>query len=144
MTDRWELVAKATEFVAEEMGVALRRSALSPNIRERMDHSCAVLTEDTRIAAQAEHIPVHLGSFKVGTEQLFAWLAREAIPLNEGDMVVVNDPYVSGTHLNDVMLLAPVFVNGVQRAHVVTKAHLVDVGGPAPGSLNPDARTLFG
>ena len=144
MTDRWELVAKATEFVAEEMGVALRRSALSPNIRERMDHSCAVLTEDTRIAAQAEHIPVHLGSFKVGTEKLFAWLAREAIPLNEGDMVVVNDPYVSGTHLNDVMILAPVFVNGVRRAHVVTKAHLVDVGGPAPGSLNPDARTLFG
>ena len=142
MNDRWELVAKATEFVAEEMGVALRRSALSPNIRERMDHSCAVLTADAKIAAQAEHIPVHLGSFKIGSENLMAWLSREAISVDEGDMVVVNDPYVSGTHLNDVMLLAPVARHGRTAAYVVSKAHLVDVGGPSPGSLNPEARTL--
>jgi N-methylhydantoinase B len=139
---RWELVAKATEFVAEEMGVALRRSALSPNIRERMDHSCAVLTGEAVIAAQAEHIPVHLGSFKVGTENLMAWLARQAVSMDEGDMVVVNDPYIAGTHLNDVMLLAPVARHGRTLAYVVTKAHLVDVGGPSPGSLNPEARTL--
>ena len=142
MIRRWELIGKATEFVAEEMGVALRRSALSPNIRERMDHSCAVLTPAGEIVAQAEHIPVHLGSFKVGAESLLASLERDAISLAKGDMVVVNDPYISGTHLNDVMILAPVFVKGRVIAHVVNKAHIVDVGGPAPGSLNPDATTL--
>jgi N-methylhydantoinase B len=144
MSGRWELVGKATEFISEEMGVALRRSALSPNIRERMDHSCAILSGKGRIVAQAEHIPVHLGSFKVGTENLLARLARDSTSLAEGDMVVVNDPYISGTHLNDVMLLAPVFVQRRIAAYVVTKAHIVDVGGPAPGSLNPEARTLFG
>jgi N-methylhydantoinase B len=144
LSARWELISKATEFVAEEMGVALRRSALSPNIRERMDHSCAILTAGGDIVAQAEHIPVHLGSFKVGVENLLARLARDSVSMEEGDMIVVNDPYISGTHLNDVMLLAPVFVGGRTVAHVVSKAHLVDVGGPAPGSLNPDARTIFG
>lgn len=138
------LVSKATEFVAEEMGVALRRSALSPNIRERMDHSCAVLTAEGEIAAQAEHIPVHLGSFQVGTERLLTWMAEDSVSLDKGDMILVNDPYISGTHLNDLMLLAPVFVQDRAVAYVVTKAHIVDVGGPAPGSLNPEARTLFG
>jgi len=143
LNGRWELVSKATEFVAEEMGVALRRSALSPNIRERMDHSCAILTAAGEIVAQAEHIPVHLGSFKVGAENLLRALARDSVSIAPGDMVVVNDPYVSGTHLNDVMLLAPVVSKGSTIAYVVTKAHLVDVGGPAPGSLNPGARTLY-
>lgn len=144
MNPRWELVSKATEFVAEEMGVALRRSALSPNIRERMDHSCAVVTAEGDIVAQAEHIPVHLGSFKVGVEKLLGRLARDSVSVKEGDMIVVNDPYISGTHLNDVMLLAPVCARGRTVAYVVSKAHIVDVGGPAPGSLNPEARTLFG
>jgi N-methylhydantoinase B len=143
MSDRWELIGKASEFAAEEMGVALRRSALSPNIRERMDHSCAILTAEGEIVAQAEHIPVHLGSFRVGTENLRAVLARDSVSLEAGDMVVVNDPYISGTHLNDVMLFAPVFVGDTTVAYVVSKAHVVDVGGPAPGSLNPEARTIF-
>jgi N-methylhydantoinase B len=144
LSGRWELVGKATEFVAEEMGVALRRSALSPNIRERMDHSCAVLTAAGRIVAQAEHIPVHLGSFKVGADSLLASLEADSVAIEDGDMIVVNDPYISGTHLNDVMLLAPVFLGGRIAAYVVSKAHIVDVGGPAPGSMNPDARTLEG
>lgn len=143
MNARWELVSKATEFVAEEMGIALKRSALSPNIRERMDHSCAVLTSTGEIVAQAEHIPVHLGSFRVGTRNLLGWIEHSEMALQADDMVLVNDPYISGTHLNDLMLLAPVFYRGALRAYVVSKAHIVDVGGPTPGSLNPLARTLY-
>ncbi|MEN2999230.1 MAG: hydantoinase B/oxoprolinase family protein [Acidilobaceae archaeon] len=125
------------------MGVALKRSAFSPNIRERMDHSCAVLDREGRIVAQAEHIPVHLGSFRVGALNLLGWLEREGEELGEGDMVVLNDPYISGTHLNDVMLLAPFFFHGELMGYVVNKAHHVDVGGPAPGSMNPSARTIY-
>jgi len=142
MKDDWVLVSKATEFVAEEMGVALKRSAISPNIRERMDHSCAVLSRAGEIVAQAEHIPVHLGSFHVGTARLLRWLEEKAMPLADKDMIVVNDPYISGTHLNDLMILAPIMFGGRTVAYVVNKAHIVDVGGPAPGSLNPEARIL--
>jgi N-methylhydantoinase B len=143
MRGQWELIGKATDFVAEEMGVALKRSAISPNIRERMDHSCAVVTPHGAIVAQAEHIPVHLGSFKVGVRNLLEWMARESIHLRPDEMMVVNDPYVSGTHLNDVMVLAPAAVRGKVVALVVNKAHHVDIGGPVPGSLNPSARSLY-
>jgi len=139
----WELVYKATVFIAEEMGVALKRSAFSPNIRERMDHSCAVLNSQGLIVAQAEHIPVHLGSFRVGVLNTLKWLRDRGISLEEGDMVVLNDPYISGTHLNDVMVLAPVHYRGEVVAYVVNKAHQVDVGGPVPGSMNPAARTIY-
>ncbi|BCS93444.1 hydantoinase B/oxoprolinase family protein [Metallosphaera javensis (ex Sakai et al. 2022)] len=133
----WEIIHRAMEFVAEEMGVMLKRSAISPNIRERMDHSCAIADEEGRIVAQAEHIPVHLGSFSVGVKNLL-----RQVELEEGDMVVVNDPYISGTHLNDVMVMAPIF-QGRLLGYVVNKAHHVDVGGPYPGSLNPHAITLY-
>jgi len=68
------LVFRASVFIAEEMGVALRRSAFSPNIRERMDHSCAIVNPEGEVVAQAEHIPVHLGSFRVGVRNLLNWL----------------------------------------------------------------------
>lgn len=139
----WELVYRATAFIAEEMGAALKRSALSPNIRERMDHSCAVLDPSGRIVAQAEHIPVHLGSFRVGVANALRWVDDNNVSLGEGDMLVVNDPYIAGTHLNDIMLLAPVFHGGRLVAYVVNKAHHVDVGGPVPGSINPKARTIY-
>lgn len=138
-----EIIWKATQYVAEEMGVALRRSAISPNIRERMDHSCAVLDRDGRIVAQAEHIPVHLGSFKVGAKNIMSWLQDHDMALNDGDMLITNDPYISGTHMNDVALIAPVYFNGNVWAYVINKAHNVDVGGPVFGSLNPEAKNLF-
>jgi len=139
----WELIYRATVFVAEEAGVALKRSALSPNIRERMDHSVAVLDAEERIVAQAEHIPVHLGSFYVGVKNLFKTLEKEGVELEEGDAVATNDPYISGTHLNDVMVLTPVYRRGRLVAYVVNKAHHVDIGGPVPGSINPNARTIY-
>ncbi|BBD73562.1 5-oxoprolinase [Sulfodiicoccus acidiphilus] len=138
----WELIHKSTVYVAEEMGVALKRSALSPNIRERMDHSCAIVDVQGRIVAQAEHIPVHLGSFKVGVRNLLTYIEKEGVELEQGDAVIFNDPYISGTHLNDVGLLTPIFAPSLV-GYAVNKAHHVDVGGPVPGSINPNATTLY-
>ncbi|AEE93013.1 N-methylhydantoinase B/acetone carboxylase, alpha subunit [Acidianus hospitalis W1] len=140
---KWEIVHKATSFIAEEMGVSLKKSALSPNIRERMDHSCAIVNEEGKIVAQAEHIPVHLGSFKIGVLNVLNYLEREGIELEEGDSIIFNDPYISGTHLNDVGVLSPIFYNGKLVGYAVNKAHHVDVGGPLPGSINPTAKTIY-
>jgi len=140
---KWELVFKATEYIAEEAGIALRNSAFSPNIRERMDHSVAVVDAEGRIVAQAEHIPVHLGSFYVGVKNLLHYLSKEGVELEEGDAVLTNDPYISGTHLNDVMVLYPVHWRGRLVAYIASKAHYVDVGGSLPASLNPAAKTLY-
>lgn len=78
----WELVFRASVFIAEEMGVALRRSAFSPNIRERMDHSCAITDSEGNIVAQAEHIPVHLGSFRVGVKNYLIGLVGRVLSLD--------------------------------------------------------------
>ena len=139
----WEFIGKATQFVAEEMGLALKKSAISPNIRERMDHSCAITDPTGIIVAQAEHIPVHLGSFRTGIKNMMEWMGNHNMHLKTGDMLITNDPYISGTHLNDVAIIAPVYFNGEVVAYVANKAHNVDVGGPVFGSLNPDARNLF-
>jgi len=139
----WEFIGKATQFVAEEMGVALKKSAISPNIRERMDHSCAITNFEGVIVAQAEHIPVHLGSFRIGINNIMHWLKEREIILEDGEMLITNDPYISGTHMNDVTLIAPVYIEDNIAAYVVNKAHIVDVGGPVFGSLNPNAKNLF-
>jgi N-methylhydantoinase B len=139
----WEIVYKATEYIAEEIGVALKKSAFSPNIRERMDFSVAVVDSEGRIIAQAEHIPVHLGSFYIGVKNLIEYLSEENIDLARGDVVITNDPYIAGTHLNDVMALSPVYYENRLVAYITTKAHYVDVGGPAPASLNPHSKTLY-
>ena len=139
----WEIIYKATVFIAEEMGVALKRSAFSTNIKERLDYSCGIVNSDGNIVAQAEHIPVHLGSFKIGVNNVLKWLKDNNTELKEGEMIAVNDPYISGTHLNDLMILAPVYYNGKIISYIVNKAHHVDIGGPLPASLNPEAKTLY-
>ena len=115
----WELVFRASVFITEEMGVALRRSAFSPNIRERMDHSCAIVNPEGEVVAQAEHIPVHLGSFRVGVRNLLNWLDREGVELNQGDVILLNDPYISGTHLNNVMVTEPTHASNRLVSYVV-------------------------
>ena len=92
--------------VAEEMGIVLRKSAFSPNIKERRDYSCAIFTDQGELLAQAAHIPVHLGA-------LPATLARvlPEFPLAPGDVLILNDPYWGGTHLPDITLIAPVYVD---------------------------------
>src|SRR5207237_2648542 len=89
--------------VAEEMGVALRRTAFSPNIKERRDYSCAVFDSDGRVIAQGDHMPVHLGSMPMAVAA-----ALREVDIEPGDVVAVNDPFAGGTHLPDVTLIAPV------------------------------------
>lgn len=119
------------ESVAEEMGVTLQRAAFSPNIRERLDFSCAVFDSAARMTAQAAHIPVHLGSMPASVEAAVRAFGR----LEAGDVIVLNDPYFGGTHLPDVTMVSPVFVGSEARFFVASRAHHADVGGMSPGSL---------
>jgi len=116
--------------IAEEMGVALCRSAFSPNIKERRDYSCAVFDASGALAAQAAHIPVHLGSTPLSVR---AAIARQ--PLAPGDVVILNDPYAGGTHLPDVTAVAAVHVGGRRVGFVANRAHHADIGGMTPGSM---------
>lgn len=116
--------------VCDEMGAVLRRAALSPNIRDRLDYSCAVFDPQGQLCAQAAHIPVHLGSMAYAMADLVQ--CREWLP---GDMVVVNDPFQGGTHLPDVTLIAAVFVDRQCVAFVANRAHHADIGADSPGSM---------
>jgi len=134
-----EIVRHAFSSIPEEMGVALRRSAYSPNIKERMDASCALFDADGRLVAQAEHIPVHLGSMPLAVTVL-----REEFEgrLRAGDQWILNDPYRGGSHLPDITVLKPTFYRGSLLGFAVNKAHHADVGGSAPGSMPADSRVL--
>ncbi len=131
--------------VAEEMGVVLRRTSYSPNIKERRDYSCAVFDARGRMIAQAAHIPVHLGSMPLSVKECVVHLDFEP-----GDVAVLNDPYHGGTHLPDITFVAPVFgsgASGTEPAYgrdlpdsrligfVASRAHHADVGGLSPGSM---------
>ncbi|MBC7810921.1 MAG: hydantoinase B/oxoprolinase family protein [Burkholderiales bacterium] len=117
--------------VAEEMGVTLQRAAFSPNIRERLDFSCAIFDSQACMIAQAAHIPVHLGSMPASVENAIAAFETFA----SGDVIVLNDPYRGGSHLPDVTMVSPIFVNGEARFFAASRAHHADVGGMSPGSL---------
>jgi N-methylhydantoinase B len=117
--------------VAEEMGVTLQRAAFSPNIRERLDFSCAIFDSAARMIAQAAHIPVHLGSMPASVENAIGAFETFA----SGDVIVLNDPYRGGSHLPDVTMVSPIFVAGEARFFAASRAHHADVGGMSPGSL---------
>ena len=136
--------------VAEEMGIALRRTAFSPNIKERRDYSCAVFDAQGKVIAQGDHMPVHLGSMPMAVAA-----ALREIQLEPGDVVALNDPFAGGTHLPDVTLVMPVVssqlsvVSGKQKRplqrttdngprtlfYVANRAHHADIGGATPGSM---------
>ena len=119
--------------VAEEMGVTLRRTAYSPNIKERLDFSCAIFDAGGRMIAQAAHIPAHLGAMPASVRTVLERFSDWA----DGDVVIVNDPFEGGNHLPDITMIAPVFVEDGKAAvfFVASRAHHADVGGMAPGSL---------
>ncbi len=138
-----EVVKNALLYASEEMGIAVRNSAYSPNIKERLDHSCALFDRHGHLIAQAEHIPVHLGSLPWGLRMMLRSIAASGTAMREGEMWVANDPYITGTHLNDVTVVRPIFYASRLVAFAASKAHHADVGGAAPGSMSPTAGDLF-
>jgi N-methylhydantoinase B len=150
-----EIFKNIYHSIAEEMGAALRRTAFSPNIKERRDYSCAVFDGDGAVIAMGDHMPVHLGSMPMSVRAAIAAGAMEP-----GDMVMLNDPFRGGTHLPDITLVAPVYVEARGRAalghmskgrrgqesrplprqtkpnfYVASRAHHADVGGSYRGSM---------
>ncbi|HWP30309.1 MAG TPA: hydantoinase B/oxoprolinase family protein [Fimbriimonadales bacterium] len=130
---RVALYTEILSSIAEEMGVALERTSSSPNIKERRDYSCALFDKSGRMIAQAAHIPVHLGAMETLMKK---WLI-DGPPLEEGKMYITNDPFFAGTHLPDISVIAPVFLDGKTIGFVASRAHHADIGGAAPGSFAP-------
>jgi N-methylhydantoinase B/oxoprolinase/acetone carboxylase alpha subunit len=123
--------------ISEEMAAVLGRTALSPNIKERKDYSCSLFTHEGGTLAQGSHIPVHLGAMPLSVQA-----ALRSLRFEEGDLVILNDPYRGGTHLPDITCISPVFVKGRLAFFVANRAHHADVGGMSPGSM-PLATELF-
>jgi len=134
-----EIFKNLFHSTAEEMGAALRRTAFSPNIKERRDYSCAVFDASGEVIAMGDHMPVHLGSMPMSVRA-----AIDALTLGPGDIAMLNDPFAGGTHLPDITLVAPVFIDekkpGRRSAaapafYVASRAHHADVGGAYAGSM---------
>jgi len=127
-----EIFKNLFHAVAEEMGAALRRTAFSPNIKERRDYSCAVFDSAGQVIAMGDHMPVHLGSMPMSVAAAIA-----ALTLRPGDIAMLNDPFAGGTHLPDITLVMPVFVGRGRAPHfyVSSRAHHADIGGAQPGSM---------
>src|SRR5712671_7151341 len=130
-----EVLRNALESIADEMGAVLKRTSFSPNIKERMDASCAIFDAEAQLVAQAEHVPVHLGSMLRAVSATVTAVGR----VGEGDVVIVNDPFTGGSHLPDITVVAPVHApkdqGGRHIGYVATRAHHADVGGMEPGSM---------
>src|SRR5262245_42589967 len=126
-----EVLRNALEATAQEMGGVLKLTSFSPNIKERMDASCAIFDAAAQLVAQAEHVPIHLGSMLRAAGPTVAAVGT----LAPGDIVIVNDPFVGGAHLPDVTLIAPVHAGDALIGYVASRAHHADVGGMEPGSM---------
>ena len=128
------VIGHALHSVAVEMGIALRRTAFSPNIKERRDYSSAVFSAAGDLIAMGDDMPVHLGSMPMSVSAVLA-----AMRLAHGDVAILNDPYRGGTHLPDITMVAPVFLRGRSSPafYVANRAHHADVGGMHPGSMGP-------
>jgi len=137
-----ELFRSALTATAEEMGAVLTRSSYSPNIKERRDFSCALFDRQGRLVAQAAHIPVHLGSMPDSVASALETFDH----FSPGDIIVLNDPSLGGTHLPDITIIAPIYVqsDGEQRlvGFAANRAHHADVGGMSPGSM-PIATEIY-
>ncbi|GAO38026.1 putative 5-oxoprolinase [Sphingomonas changbaiensis NBRC 104936] len=132
--------------VAEEMGVALQNTATSVNIKERLDFSCALFDQEGALIANAPHIPVHLGSMGDSIRTIIEARGdhRDGRGIRRGDVYVLNAPYRGGTHLPDVTVIMPVFVDAdpAPAWYVAARGHHADIGGIAPGSMPPDSKSV--
>ncbi|KAL9944999.1 hypothetical protein D7B24_000370 [Verticillium nonalfalfae] len=126
--------------IAEQMGRTLQKTAVSTNIKERLDFSCAIFSPDGGLVANAPHVPVHLGSMQFCVRHLHhQWKGR----LEEGDVLISNHPSSGGTHLPDITVVTPVFDNGAIVFFVASRGHHADIGGTRPGSMPPDSHFLY-
>jgi len=132
-----EIFKSLFHSIAEEMGATLKRTAFSPNIKERRDYSCAVFDARGDVVAQGDHMPVHLGSMPLSVKA-----AIESRDIGPGDVVILNDPYRGGTHLPDVTLVSGVFYKRRLLFYVASRAHQSDIGGMSPGSM-PLAQEIY-
>ncbi|MEK6676292.1 MAG: hydantoinase B/oxoprolinase family protein [Planctomycetota bacterium] len=137
---RLELFHQQFAAIAEQMGTTLRRTALSTNVKERLDFSCAVFGPKGDLVANAPHIPVHLG----GMGDCIKYLMEDVELFCPGDVFITNDPYRGGSHLNDITVVTPVFDDKKSRVQffVASRAHHADIGGKTPGSMPPDSTCL--
>lgn len=134
-----EVLRNALEATAQEIGTVLKMTSFSPNIKERMDASCAIFDKHAQLVAQAEHVPVHLGAMMKAVAPTIAAVGQ----LEPGDIVLVNDPFVAGAHLPDVTVLAPIYDDTTLLGYVATRAHHSDVGGMEPGSMPGNSREIY-
>ena len=130
---KFEVMRSAFVEATEEMAATLRRSAYSTNVKTRQDFSCAFFDSDLRVVAQAFTQAVHLGSFVALVPRAIEIYGVEN--LEPGDMLVINDPYSGGVHLNDVTVIAPFYLDNELIGYFASLAHHVDVGGGAPASV---------
>ncbi|KAI8816179.1 Hydantoinase B/oxoprolinase-domain-containing protein [Fimicolochytrium jonesii] len=124
--------------IAEQMGTTLRKTAISTNIKERLDFSCALFGPDGGLIANAPHIPIHLGSM----QEAVRWQMRST-EMEDGDVLVTNHPSAGGSHLPDITVITPVFNKGVIEFFVASRGHHADIGGIRAGSMPPDSRELY-
>lgn len=144
---RLEIFNNLFMAIAEEMGVVLRATATSVNIKERLDFSCALFDAKGALIANAPHIPVHLGSMGDSIARVIEarGARRDGRGFRRGDAYVLNDPFRGGTHLPDITVIVPVFygeTSGEPDAFVAARGHHADIGGIAPGSMPPDSCTI--
>lgn len=135
---RLEIFNNLFMSIAEQMGVAIENTAHSVNMKERLDFSCAIFDTSGALVANAPHIPVHLGSMGDSVEAVI----REFADMKQGDAFVLNAPYNGGTHLPDVTVVTPVFIEGQALFYVATRGHHADIGGITPGSVPPGSKTI--
>jgi N-methylhydantoinase B len=130
------ILISRVEAICSEMGAVLQHAAFSPNIKDRLDFSCALFDAEGDLFAQAAHIPVHLGSMAYAMRDIIG-----GIDWQEGDVLLVNDPYLGGTHLPDVTVVSPFFFDGALIGFVANRAHHANIGADSPGSM-PISRSL--
>ncbi|MFD1612357.1 hydantoinase B/oxoprolinase family protein [Sphingomonas tabacisoli] len=140
---RLEIFNNLFMAIAEQMGQALQNTALSVNIKERLDFSCALFDAGGRLVANAPHMPVHLGSMGDSVRAMREKAEGSARGLRAGDVYVINNPYNGGTHLPDLTVVMPVFGSGAAPDfYVAARGHHADIGGRTPGSMPPDSTTI--
>jgi N-methylhydantoinase B len=156
-----EIFKHLLSAIAEEMGAILRKASFSPNIKERRDYSCAIFDEQGNVIAQAAHIPVHLGSMPLSVKSAISKFNDHAEHFQPGDTIILNDPFLGGTHLPDITLVTPVYLSEditlnfenntpplpirndhLPIAYIASRAHHADVGGMTAGSM-PIAREIY-